>query len=320
MIDPFLAAHGWADARQFPLTADASARSYIRLQTAGARAVLMVAPPQIAGPQTRFAEMANWLRGNGFSAPEILAHDPATGLMLLEDFDDDALLGHLARPSAALRYETAVDLLIALQRLAPPPFLPAYSAEVLAEEAGRLLLWYFPAATGQPASTGFAADFQAHLGAALAPFMASPPVTVLRDYHGQNLHWLPERHGTGRIGLLDFQDALRGHPAYDLASLLGDVRGTVPPALAESLTARYIAQSGQNAAGFKRALAAFGAQRALKILGLFVRLAQRDSKPHYLRLLPRSWAVLQAALAQPQLAPLAAFITKHIPSPESLRP
>ncbi|MGR3722890.1 aminoglycoside phosphotransferase family protein [Abyssibius alkaniclasticus] len=319
MIDAFLAIQGWGGAQQTPLTADASARCYIRLQKPRAQAVLMVAPPAAAGPQTRFVDMANWLRATGFSAPEILAHDAGAGLMLLEDFGDDALLNHLGQPSATTRYEAAVDLLFSLQNPAPPAFLPAYSAEILAEEAGRLLLWYYPAATGQPASPDFTAAYQAELAAALAPFMGEKPVTVLRDYHGQNLHWLGLRHGTKRIGLLDFQDALSGHPAYDLAALLGDVRGTVPPALARALTARYIAKSGQNPADFHAALAAFGAQRALKILGLFVRLAQRDGKPHYLRLLPRTWAVLQTALAHPDLAPLARFIAKHIPPPEGLR-
>lgn len=318
MIDAFLATQGWGGAQQTPITADASARRYIRLQKPCARAVLMVAPPKTAGSQTRFVDMAHWLRNTGFSAPEILAHDAGAGLLLLEDFGDDALLNHLGQPSATARYEMAVDLLVSLQRNAPPAFLPAYGAEILAEEAGRLLLWYYPASSGQPASADFTAAYQAELVTALAPFMGAKPVTVLRDYHGQNLHWLAQRNGTRRIGLLDFQDALAGHAAYDLAALLGDVRGTVPPALAESLMARYLAQSGQNAAEFHAALAAFGAQRALKILGLFVRLAQRDGKPHYLRLLPRTWAVLQAALAHPELAPLARFIAKHIPPPEGL--
>ena len=320
MIEPFLARHGWSGAAQHWLTGDASARSYLRLHKGASRAVLMLAPPETAGPQTRFVEMAHWLRDAGFSAPAIIAHDANAGLMLLEDFGDDALLGELAHPAHAPRYTVAVDLLAELQRHTPPSFLPAYSPAVLDEEAGRLLLWYLPAATGQPASADFTAAYQAHIAAALAPFADAARVVVLRDYHGQNLHWLGQRSGLARIGLLDFQDALVGHPAYDLAALLGDVRGLVPPQLTRYLSDRFIAQSGWNAAELDAALAAFGAQRALKILGLFQRLARRDGKPQYLAFLPRTWAVLQAALAHPQLAPLAAFVARHIPAPEGLNP
>ena len=313
-VDTFLGSAGWADATRSILAGDASARRYQRLQKGAAHAVLMLAPLATAGPQTQFLRMAHWLRRHGLSAPEIYVDDAETGLILMEDLGDFALLNTLSPD----QYHCAADVLADLHRAQAPDFLPHYSAEILAEEAGRLLLWYLPAITGQPVSADFTAAYQAEITTALAPFAHDPQVVILRDYHGQNLHWLPERQGVARIGLLDFQDALIGHPAYDLTSLLGDVRGTVPTALGKALAAHFIAKTQHQPNHFNAALAAFGAQRALKILGLFVRLAQRDAKPDYLRLLPRTWAVLQTALAHPQLAPLAAFVARHIPPPENL--
>jgi len=319
-VATFLSAVGWANAMVKPLAGDASARRYQHLSQNGQSAVLMLAPPALAGPQTPFLHMAHWLSANGFSAPRILAKDLGAGLILLEDFGDCDLLATLSGPptQSQTRYLCAADLLAALHRCTPPNFLRPYSPAILAEEAGRLLLWYHPAIIGHPASADFTAEFQAIIATTLAPFSADTPVVILRDYHGQNLHWLAGRQGIAQIGLLDFQDAMIGHPAYDLASLIGDVRGTVPPALATDLTARFLANSPHGSAHFNHALAAFGAQRALKILGLFVRLAQRDGKPAYLQMLARTWAVLQATLAHPQLAPLAAFVNTHIPPPNRL--
>lgn len=316
-VSAFLQGAGWGDATRQPLAGDASARRYLRLQNGTARAVLMLAQPKPAGPQTQFIAMSTWLRAQGFSAPQIYAQDLGRGLILMEDLGDAALLTPPLNPA---HYAEATALIAALHTCPLPDFLPTYSAEILAEEAGRLLLWYIPATTGQPASADFTAAYQAEIAAALAPFGNDAPVVILRDYHGLNLHWLGARTGLARIGLLDFQDALIGHAAYDLASLIGDVRGNIPAALAAQLATDFITQTDQNPAHFSAALAAFGAQRALKILGLFVRLAQRDDKPQYLALLPRTWAVLQAQLRHPHLAPLARFVATHIPPPDMLVP
>ena len=139
---------------------------------------------------------------------------------------------------------------------------------------------------------------------------------MLRDYHAENLLWLPGRSGAARVGLLDFQDMLHGHPAYDLVSLLEDARRDVPAALRTALTDRYLARTGADREAFLLAAATLSAQRNLKIVGLFTRLARRDGKPRYLELLPRAWGHLAADLAHPALAPLAGLVAQHMPPPE----
>jgi hypothetical protein len=178
--------------------------------------------------------------------------------------------------------------------------------------------WYLPAATGAATPADLAAEFDARVEPLVAIALDGPPVPVLRDYHAENLIWLPDRRGHARVGLLDYQDLLIGHPAYDLVSLLQDARRDVPPALAEAMTARYLARTGRDPEGVGHALRALGAQRNLKILGLFVRLAQRDGKSGYLRHLPRVWAHLARDLAHPDLAPLAAWVARHVPPPQAL--
>ena len=146
------------------------------------------------------------------------------------------------------------------------------------------------------------------------PVAAAPPVPVLRDYHAENLIWLPRRRGHARVGMLDYQDMLVGHPAYDLVSLLEDARRDIAAALRAAMLARYLERSGADPEAFAAAAHVLAAQRNLKILGLFTRLCRRDGKPRYLGYLPRVWAHLARDLAHPALAPLAAFVARHVPA------
>lgn len=313
MIERFLAGAGWAAAVRAPLAGDASNRRYERLTDGSRRAVLMDAPPDKGEDVRPFIAITRYLRGAGFSAPEILAEDAENGLLLLEDLGD-ALFARLCDNPAreAEIYACAVDLLAALHQR-PPAALPPYSVDVCLREAELLLEWYLPGAGAPPAPAG-QDRFRTLVGEACAGLDAR--VVVLRDYHAENLLWLPGREGVARVGLLDYQDALLGHPAYDLVSLLEDARRDTSKALRQEMIGRYLAASGAEQEPFLRAYAVLGAQRNLKILGIFARLCIRDGKDRYLAHLPRVWAHLQRDLAHPSLAGLRAWVEAHVPPPE----
>lgn len=193
--------------------------------------------------------------------------------------------------------------------------LPPYGQTALDREAGLFSGWWLPAVA--PVSPGMAEDYAALVREATAPVAAARDVVVLRDYHAENLLWLPGRADAARVGLLDYQDALAGHAAYDLVSLLEDARRDTGEALREAMVARYLAARQElDAEAFRAAYAILGAQRNLKIIGIFARLARRDLKPRYLGLIPRVWNHLQRDLAHPALAPLAAWLARHAPPPE----
>lgn len=301
----FLSAHGWGGARIEPLAGDASFRRYFRVVGEGRRAVLMDAPP----PQEDirpFVSIARWLAARGFAAPAILGEDAAQGLLLLEDFGDtrvrDAI--HVDPAAADPLYAQAVDVLVAL-RNHPAEGLRAYDRAELQREAGLLIDWYCPAVGAEVDQAGYRAAWDEVLGDALA----DAPVTVLRDYHSENL--MVTAPGAP-LGLLDFQDALAGHPAYDLVSLLQDARRDVDPALEKAMLERYMAATGEGNR-FLRAYHVLGAQRNAKIIGIFTRLWQRDGKPSYPALCPRVWAYLERDLSQPVLAPVARWFDANLP-------
>lgn len=304
----FLSAAGWAHAAIVPLAGDASFRRYFRVIDGARRAVLMDAPPPHEDPRP-FIAIAEHLTGNGFAAPQILARDLEEGLVLIEDFGDLRVKEHVEdRPDAELDvYSRAVDLLAALHRL-PAADVPPYDRAVYQREAGLLTEWYCPA-------IGLAVDEEAYVRAwdAVLPIVeqsASPVVTVLRDYHAENI-MLIDRAASHGLGLLDFQDALAGHPAYDLVSLLQDARRDVPPALEAAMLDHYRAIA-KPPADFDAAYAVLGAQRNAKIIGIFTRLWKRDGKPRYLSYLPRMWDLLERDLAHPALAPVAGWFAANI--------
>ncbi len=322
-IDDFLAAAGWGGARRLALAGDASARRYERIARGDRAAILMVAPPESGLDLAPFVAVTRWLRGHRLSAPEILAADVGQGLLLLEDLGDDLLATLCATDPgrAPDLYGAAIDLLAHMQSLPPPSdgwTPPPYDMAVLLREARLAVDWYLPAATGAPAPDDLAAEFDALAEAAFAPLLPGSTVPIYRDYHAENLLWLPGRAGFARVGLLDYQDMLIGHPAYDLVSLLEDARRDVAPDLRRAMIARYRDRTGADAEALDQAAHVLSAQRNLKILGLFTRLARRDGKPRYLGYLPRVWGYLRSDLAHPALAPLAAWVAAHLPPPEGV--
>jgi aminoglycoside/choline kinase family phosphotransferase len=305
----FLARAGWADAEILPLAGDASFRRYFRVEAPGRHAVLMDAPPPHEDPRP-FLTVAEHLIALGLSAPRTLAADLANGLVLLEDFGDARMREVIdAAPEAELRiYSDAVDLLARLHKHRAAD-LPPYDEKEYLREAGVLTEWYASALGLDVDVDGYGAAWSE----ALAPLLHDRSVTVLRDYHAENIMLIEGRDGVEGLGLLDFQDAAAGHPAYDLVSLLQDARRDVPEALEADMLNRYL-EAARPAEGFTDAYWLLGAQRNAKIVGVFTRLYKRDGKPRYLSYLPRVWAYLERDLAQPALAPVRAWFDANIPA------
>ncbi len=307
-LDSFLGLAGWGGAAIEPLAGDASFRRYFRVRRGDKTAMLMDAPPPHEDPAP-FLRAARWLDANGMRAPQIIADDAPRGLVLLEDFGEVRMRDYLDQwPGDAVEvYEGAVDALIQLHKLPPGPFT-VYGHAEYQREARLLVDWYCPAQGLTVDSAGWTSAWDT----VMAPLLPRqrPGVTVLRDYHAENLMLLGSlRHQ----GLLDFQDALVGHRAYDLVSLLQDARRDVAPELEAAMFDRYLAGAGGDA-DFLADYARLGAQRNAKIVGIFVRLWKRDGKPRYLSLIPRVWRYLERDLAHPALAPVARWFDANIPA------
>ena len=305
----FLARHGWAGAEIRPLAGDASFRRYFRVHDGARTAVLMDAPPEHEDSRPFLAIGGHLLR-LGFAAPAPLAVDLDQGLILLEDFGDDRVTPVLERdPGRETEvYAQAIDLLADLHRH-PAPVVQPYSEAELLREVRLFPEWYLKAA-GRSEPPGYDAAW-----AGIWPLVTTAaPVLTLRDYHADNLMLL-DRPGRQRLGLLDFQDALAGHPAYDLVSLLQDARRDVPPDLEAAMLERYLAAAGiADEASFRAAYEALGAQRNTKILGIFTRLRDRDGKAGYVERHPRLWRHLERNLAHPALAPVRDWFDAHVPA------
>jgi aminoglycoside/choline kinase family phosphotransferase len=308
----FLAAHGWEGAEIRPLAGDASFRRYFRIHANDGRtAVLMDAPPEHedVGP---FLAVAGHLLDRGFSPPRPIAVDRKEGLLLLEDFGDDRVGPLLEREPERERgiYARAVDMLARLAAQAAPPDLARYDDAAMTREVALFPEYYAPALGFTVDEPGFFGAWRESWGEILR-IVEKHPVLVLRDYHADNLMVLPDRDD---LGLLDFQDALAGHPGYDLVSLLQDARRDVAPALESAMLDRYAEQASiGDRAAFRAQYEILGAQRNTKILGIFTRLWKRDGKPHYLPLQPRVWSYLERNLQHSALAPVRAWFDANVP-------
>jgi tRNA threonylcarbamoyl adenosine modification protein YjeE len=346
-------ASGYGNAQREHIQGDASTRSYERLLLPdGTSAILMKAPAGKDGPPIRqgrtygeiaklaknmepFVALSRGLRARGFSAPEIYAADLKSGLLLLEDLGTITVVtGDPAAPIEE-RYAAAIDVLVALHTQALPFVLPVaprieheiprYDLDAFLIEAELLLDWYLPH-RGRKTSDATAREiFRALWREALIEPLNDAPTWVLRDFHSPNLLWLGERAGAQRIGLLDFQDALIGPAAYDVASLLMDARCTVSEDMEVRLLShyaigRYGADQSFDPARFAAHYVTMGAQRATKILGIFARLDRRDGKPQYLRHIPRVWNYLIRALEHPSLSALKAWYAANVPAPDMQTP
>ncbi len=343
-IHALLETSGWRDATRAFMLGDASARAYERLtKPNGERAILMISPPRPDGPPIRgyksysaiarlaenmtpFVAVAQALRAQSLSAPAIHASDLGAGLAILEDLGPDLVVDE--NGPIPERYAESAAVLAALHSRRLPEVLlvdesttyaiPRYDMDALLIEVELLPDWYAPAFSGTIIEDEARDDFIALWKAQLAPIVESERTWSLRDYHSPNLIWLPEREGLRRVGVIDFQDCVLGHPAYDVVSLLQDARVTVSNELELRLLSHYArkrreADPGFDMAAFARAYAALGAQRATKILGIFARLDKRDHKPQYLTHVPRVERYLAKDLAHPALADLRAWYEQYVP-------
>lgn len=304
----FLNNHGWGGAEILPVAGDASFRRYFRIVAGDRKAILMDAPPPHEDPRP-FIHIARHLKAQQFAAPEILGEDLTHGLVLLEDFGDHRMREHLDHhpEDEESIYRQTVDLIKSLHEK-PVADLPHYDWEQYRRELNLLPEWYCPAQSLNVDQAGFVAAWQT----VLEPVIASQtsPVTVLRDYHAENIMLLDDN----RLGLLDFQDALAGHAAYDLVSMLQDARRDVSDDLEEAMVQYYLdGQSSTDADQFRGHYAILGAQRNTKIIGIFTRLYVRDGKARYLDFLPRMWRLLEKDLAHPILGPVANWFDENIP-------
>jgi aminoglycoside/choline kinase family phosphotransferase len=355
----FLKSAGWGNALVTPLPGDASTRHYFRIAHGSRKAMLMDQPQQAetpvaaahatpderralgynavarlaGGDVARFVAAANYLRARGLSAPDIYADDPAQGFALLEDLGDSLYFDTLATGRADEHeiYLAAADVLARLHEEDAPALLSpgkpfhAYDETAQLAEVDLLLEWFVPLALGRQATPQEAADYRALWKNALDATRSHAPVFVHRDYHAQNLLWLPERDGIARVGLLDFQDAVAGSRAQDLMHLVEDARRDVSPDVAAATVRHYrdLAKARDEAFDDKQfgaEMATMAAQRNARIVGIFARLYKRDGKPRYLEYLPRVWGYLNRDLEHPALAPLKAWYDRTIPMEARGRP
>jgi aminoglycoside/choline kinase family phosphotransferase len=309
----FLARHGLAEAQILPLAGDASFRRYFRIQAGERRAVLMDAPPPHEDVRP-FVAVATWLEQIGLAPPKILGADIEQGLLLLEDLGDARMREALDADPAAERelYETAVDVLVHLHRQPPMEGLPRHGLDQWLAEVQLFPDWYAPAVGLKDFDLqGWEAAWREVLEPVAGDGLG--PVTVLRDYHAENVMLVDGKGGIERFGLLDFQDALAGHPAYDLVSVLEDARRDVPPELERQMIDRYRNETGADDR-FERAYWALAAQRNTRIIGVFCRLWKRDGKDRYKSFQPRMWGLLERDLAHPSVEPLKAWFDANVPA------
>lgn len=339
----FLDRHGYSEARRSWFQGDASTRSFERIQVNGRQDTILMDHPEkpdlspvvngrsyrqtarITWTVTPFVAVAKALKSHGFAAPGILAEDLDAGILLMENLGDGKITGAEGEPIAS-RYKAAVELLARLHAKKIPRdlsfgqgkvyTLPPYDHDALMIEARLMLEWYVPYRLGRPASSEETRTFDALWDELVADLERSETGLILRDYHSPNLIWREERTGSDRLGLVDIQDALYGPLSYDVSSLAQDARVTIQKDLEAELTGAYCAArralSDFDETAFRESYAITALQRATKILGIFVRLDQRDGKPDYLKHLPRIESYLKRALAHPRLAKLSRFYSSFV--------
>jgi tRNA threonylcarbamoyl adenosine modification protein YjeE len=336
-IRDFVEKTGWSGGHRAFLLGDASTRAYETVSKEGEpRVILMDAPQRPDGPPVRagkpysriahlaenvkpFVAVDNALRGQGIAAPEIFAHDIRQGILLIEDLGSEGVIDTAGRPIAE-RYIAAAELLARLhavhwqQNCEVVPGcrhrIPDYDRGAMTIEVELYVDWYLPEMTGKPDGP-VRERFARQWNAVFDRLEKTEKSLVLRDFHSPNLIWRGDRKSHDRLGVIDFQDALIGPSAYDVASLAMDARVTVEPALERAILDAYcrarMAAGAFDRAAFEEAYAIMAAQRNSKILGIFVRLNRRDGKPQYMKHLPRIRDYMARALRHETLAPVREF-------------
>lgn len=346
-IEQFLSQAGWQSANRAAISGDASSRSYTRLHLNEKTAILMNTPPaeetascppnatpderfalgynaiaRLAGPNLHaFISISKTLREAGLSAPEIFNADTDEGLAIIEDLGDNLFVNAVTSQTDEITlYQNAIDALIQLRDMSPSPPMTAdfqmlhYDETAMLAEVSLLTDWYWPHARGSRPSAAIVSEYQ-KIWKTLLSSLTPPRAIVLRDFHAENLLWIPSRQGVARVGIIDFQDGLIGHYGYDLVSLLEDARRDVTPALASKML-DYYCKKAKLFADFDESrlrgeFAILGAQRNAKILGIFARLINRDKKDRYQEFIPRVQSYFRNNLDHPDLRHLKSFFAMH---------
>jgi aminoglycoside/choline kinase family phosphotransferase len=310
LISSFLKGSKWENWTRNPLAGDASARRYLRLTDGPSSAILMDADPATGQNTATFVSIGDWLTAQHLSPPQTLLHDPNNGLLLLEDLgaEDFAIRLQNDPRQATTLYTAATDVLATLDTATPPSNLTRMTPDVGGEMLQITAEWY-----GDPKQTQIADEMADHM-VRLCPVADK---IALRDFHAENLIWRPDRTGSDRVGLLDYQDAFVAPRGYDLVSLLRDVRRVVNPELASSMIDHFIVKTGANPGTLPAALSCLAVQRNLRILGVFARLALRDGKKRYINMIPHVWDMIQADLKHPELKNLKKCVEQTLPKPEN---
>ena len=316
-IARFIRDSDWTNSSRSALAGDASMRKYQRLSPndEGCIAVLMDADPSLGNDVKPFINITNFLQKIGLSAPKIYHADEENGLLILEDLGD-ALYANVVvdQPDLELPlYSAATDLLYQIHQAKPPKLVP-YDAAIMTKMALLAFDWYQLGATDS-VNTDQRSAFASSFSHALETQIAAPNVLIQRDYHAENLIWLPDRSGNQRVGLLDYQDAQLGHPAYDLVSMLKDARRDVSKNIEEAMITRYVAISGTEETAFRNAYHLLGLQRNLRILGVFARLSMHFGKPSYIDFIPRVWEFIKRDLAEPINEQFVEVLNDALPTP-----
>ncbi len=319
-MDEFLTRIGWIGAKRSMLAGDASFRRYERVTHNNIIAVLMDAPPPWEDVRP-FIAVTGHLASLGLTVPNILAADEEQGLLLLEDLGDQSFTRLLkANPMREHElYLAATDALITIHRASTSEkatlskSLKPYDIAVYLREAALFAEWFLPQVVGIEKARALRTEYLDLWRTILDSAKLEQSCLVHRDYHADNLFWLDDRSGHHAVGMIDYQDALWGDPAYDLASLLEDARRDVSPQTAADCVTHFITHTGENAQNFATRYAILAAQRNAKIIGIFCRLCIRDGKTHYLDYLSRVWGHFLHDISHPALAPIHAFVDHHVP-------
>ena len=320
-MDAFLIRSGWNGATRSMLAGDASFRRYERVIHQNIVAVLMDAPPPWEDVRP-FLVVTQHLADLGVTVPSVLAADEEAGFLLLEDFGDQSFSRLLkANPTREKEiYLAAIEALAVIYQSSHTNAIPLkqalkpYDMEVYLREAALLVEWFLPQVLGIEKAKQLRDEYLNIWRSVLEAAHLKQTCLVHRDYHADNLFWLDDKKGHSAVGMIDYQDALWGDPAYDLASLLEDARRDVSPQTMADCFARFATATGEESHELAARYAVLAAQRNAKIIGIFMRLCVRDGKEHYLDYLPRVWGHFAHDLSHPALAPIKAFIDAHIPT------
>lgn len=333
-IREFLTKNGEGDAVRRFLSGDASTRAYETISTGGPELILMdwrrplrgaiiadgktyAEIAHLAQDARSFVAIGNYLRNSGFCAPEILAADTDQGILLLEDLGRDGVLASDGTPMED-RYLQSVACLAALHQTPRPDLLPMaggsayevppFDRQAMKIEVSLLAEWYLPHKRGEALTDSDRQDYDAIWDGLIDSLEDCETGLLLRDFHSPNIIWQQRNSGIRQVGLIDFQDAMIGPTAYDLASIVQDARVTIEPGLQARLLSHYLeSRKGKpsfDEDAFLKAFAIMSAQRNCKLAGIWVRLLERDGKPGYMKHMPRTFRYLAAALSHPELAPL----------------